>query len=514
MQDARAGDAQAAEPGDQRANDKRASADNTGARLQSGRALRMAFVLDVAGYATRTVPERDDLQRRLRQLVVAALAACGLALDASGVDHQWTGDGINAILPAGIDPTVVLTVLLRSLSAALLADNASRADRIRLRMAVGVGLIERSVAGFGGPVIVEISRLVDSARLRSALADEPAADLAVAVSDQAHALIIAPGYPGIPPGQFTRVSVTEKEFSGYAWTWLSSRQWSEPAYRPLTLSDPREAGRYRFAARLGRGPSGAVYSASRGDPAWAAVKVFDQRLAADPDVRQRLADGARAASVARDKHLAPVLDFEAGRHGALWAASALVRGPSLDATVTETGPLPGAAAGWTGLGAARALAALHAAGLAHGAVSARNTLLSVDGPVLTDFGTNRAALLSGPGTATGDVLMLGAVMFYAATGRYPWGMAPVAPAGDGGPPDFELADFELAGCPPWLVPLARACLAPDPALRPAASELAERVAVAVGEQPRSWLPEPVAARVREYHALPSSRGRFRWPRRE
>ncbi len=509
MQDARAGDADATEPGDQRGSEERYQGDITGERQQSGRALRMAFVLDVAGYATRTVPERDDLQRRLQQLVVAALAACGLALDAWGVDHQWTGDGINAILPANIDPTVVLTELLRSLAAGLLADNASRADRIRLRMAVGVGLIERSVAGFGGPVIIEINRLVDSARLRSALADEPAADLAVAVSDQAHALIIAPGYPGIPQGQFTRVSVTEKEFSGYAWTWLSSRQWSKPAYMPLALSDPREAGRYRFAALLGRGPSSAVYSASRGETAWAAVKVLDQRLTADPDVRRRLADGARAASVARDEHLAPILDFEAGQHGPAWAARALVRGPSLDATVTETGPLPTASVGWTGLGAARALATLHAAGLAHGAVSARNTLLSARGPVLTDFGTSRTALVSGPGTAAGDVLMLGAVMCYAATGHYPWGMTPVAPVAASGRPDFE-----LGGCPPWMVTLVRACLAPDPALRPAAAELAERVAGAVGGQPRSWLPEPVAARVTEYQTLPSSRGRFRWPRRE
>ena len=62
MQDARAGDAQAAEPGDQRANDKRASADNTGARLQSGRALRMAFVLDVAFAipVTRYEPNNDS----------------------------------------------------------------------------------------------------------------------------------------------------------------------------------------------------------------------------------------------------------------------------------------------------------------------------------------------------------------------------------------------------------------------------------------------------------------------
>src|ERR1700744_3098230 len=150
MRDTGAGDEDPDRPGDGRAPEK-----DTGARRPSGRALRMGFVLDVAGYGARTAPGRDDVQRRLRQLVVAALAACGLALGAWGVDHQWTGDGINAILPAGIDPTVVLAVLIRSLTADLQADNARYDDRVRLRMAVGVGLIERSAAGLGGAGVVE-----------------------------------------------------------------------------------------------------------------------------------------------------------------------------------------------------------------------------------------------------------------------------------------------------------------------------------------------------------------------
>jgi hypothetical protein len=505
MQDARAGGAQKAGPGD-----RHAAAAGPGTQ-PSGRALRMGFVLDVAGYGTRTVPERDAVQQRLRQLVVAALAACGLALDALGVDHQWTGDGINAILPAGIDPTVVLAVLMRSLAASLRSDNARCDDRIRLRMAVGVGLIERSAAGFGGPVIVEINRLVNSAALRSALAGEPDADLAVAVSDQAHALIIQPGYPGIPGGQFSRVSVAEKEFSGFAWVWVSTRQWSGPAYLPLGPADHREAGRYRVAARLGTGPAGVVYLAGRADPGWAAVKVFDQRLTtSDPDRLRRLSDGARAASADLDPHLAPVIDFDTSQPGPAWVARTLVPGPSLAAAATETGPLPAATAGWVAIGVARALTALHTAGLAHQGVSAHNVMLGADGPVLTDFGTSRSALLAGPGRAEDDVLMLGATAFFAATSRFPWGTAPVAPSGGAAGP----GEPELDGCPPWLAPVVLACLAPDPAARPPAADVESRLLREIGEQPRGWLPVPVAARVTEFQALPASRARFRWPRRE
>jgi hypothetical protein len=478
----------------------------------------MGFVLDVAGYGTRTVPERDDVQRRLRRLVVAMLSECGLELDARVVDHQWTGDGINVVLPSGIDPPAVLGVLIRSLAADLNNDNARHTDRIRLRMAMGVGLIERRAAGFGGPVIVDINRLVDSAALRSALSGEPSADLAVAISDQVYTLIIQPGYPGIPAGQFTQANAVSKEFSGTAWMWLSTRQWSEAAYPLLRAADPRELGGYRIVARVGSGQAGLVYLASGGTgdagPGWAALKVFDQDMVADPAVRRRLSLGAIAACVAREPHVASLIDsgIDDGQDRP-WVASTLVRGPSLAAVVAETGRLPAGTSGWIALGLARALAALHEDGLTHDAVSPHNVVLDAHGPVLTDVGMNRTTLVSGPGTSGQDVLMLGATVCYAATGRSPWGddwrdgWAVAVPPGDSpGEPD-------LTGCPASLAPIVSACLAADPAARPAAAELHTWLAGETGKRPRSWLPGPVAARVAEYRALPPSRGRFRWPQR-
>jgi hypothetical protein len=524
MQDAGTGDAAATRSGRQPAISSVSSPSSvSGARRPPARALRMGFVLDVAGYGARSVPQRNDVQKRLRKLVESTLAECGLKLGERDLDHQWTGDGINAVLPTDIDPTVVLTMLIRSLSASLSSDNAGQADRVRLRMAVGFGLIERSEAGFGGPVIVDINRLVDSAPLRSALADEPAADLAVAIADQVHALIVQPGYPGIPEAQFSRVTVAVKEFSGPAWIWVSSRQWSETMFAPLGGSDPREVGRYRIAARLGGPGSGglgsgnpgsgnpgsgnSVYLASgdggsggsgAGEPGWVALKVFDRRLAEDPDVRRRLAVGALAARVVSDPHVASVIDGETGEdQGQPWVASALVRGPSLAAAVTETGPLP-SAAGWIALGLAGALATLHDAGFSHHAVTPGNTLLGLAGPVLTDFGVSRTALVAGPGTPADDVRTLGATAFFAATGR--------------SPDDQPANHRDLTGCPPRLAPIVLACLAPDPAARPGAAYLHAWLADEVGPRPRSWLPEPVAARVLEYQALRPARGRFRWPR--
>ncbi len=103
----------------------------------------MAFALDVVGYGRRARYQQQEQQvvsRRLQRLVEATLGGCELKLDPEIVDYQWTGDGINAVLPVDIDPTVILPLLIRTLASALGADNARSADRIRLRMAVSAGL--------------------------------------------------------------------------------------------------------------------------------------------------------------------------------------------------------------------------------------------------------------------------------------------------------------------------------------------------------------------------------------
>lgn len=479
----------------------------------------MGFVLDVAGYGARAAPERLAIEERLLSLIRETLAACALGLDS--VDHRWTGDGISVMLPTGIDQSVVLPVLIRSLAAGLGADNARGADRIRVRMGAALGLVEQNATGFAGPLVVDVNRLVSSLPLRSALIGNTGADLAVAISDQLYDAVIRPGYPGIPRGQFSRVNVVEKEFSGAAWIWISSRQWSGPAYLPLSPADPRQAGRYRLVARLGDGPSGAVYlgrditdpgspgtspgaaagAASPVAAGWAAVKVFDRELTADPDsdAARHLTAGALAASVLRGPGLARVIDSGTQTCPA-WVAATLIPGPSLAATVTETGPLPAAAAGSLALDVARALAALHGAGLSHGAVTSRNVVLAADGPVLTDVGVNRAVLAGGPGTPEEDIAQLGCTAFYAATGRTPWGDQPPGTV----PRRARRGDPDLTGCPPGLVAVLSACLSPDPAARPPAAQLVAWLAKVAGQRQRGWLPAPVTARLAEYQALPAA----------
>jgi hypothetical protein len=478
--------------------------------------LRMGFVLDVTGYGARSAPLRSDVQRRLPGLVGEMLANCGMGLQ--DVEHEWTGDGINAIMPADADPSAALPILIRTLAALLGEHNAGASDRIRLRMAVGIGLVENSTAGFGGPMIIDMSRLVNCAPLRAALTAYPDADLVAAISDQVHSAIIQPGYPGIPGSQFTRAEVSEKEFNGTAWIWISARQWTTPAFGPLTPADPRRVGegtaRYHLIARLGAGPAATVYLATPAGGAPApdrvlpavpepgslfAVKVFRPEVIADAEARGRLAAGVKAAAGAAGPCTAGIASADA-ESGAPWIASALVTGPSLAAVVTETGPLATRPALWLATGLARALRDIHDAGVIHGSLRPSNVLLSPDGPVVTDAGTGSTVITAASGaelSPAADVLALGCVAFFAATGRVPYGGSPAST--DRLPRPLDEPD--LSGCPPGLLPVVRACLLPAPD-RPAAQVVLARLEGVAGPMPRNWLPPAVAARLADYVNLP------------
>jgi hypothetical protein len=439
------------------------------------------------------------------------LGDCGVTLESA--EHEWTGDGINVVLPADTDPTVALPVLLRALATALGEDNARSGDTIRLRMSVGIGLVENSAAGFGGPMIIELSRLVSSAPLRAALAAYPGAHLAVAISDHVYSAIVRPGYPGIPGSQFTRAEVAEKEFRAPAWIWISTRQWTAPAFGPLSIGDPRSVGgsgthRHRLVGRLGAGRGSTVYLGRACDDTPLAIKVFRPESGADPEVRFRLAAGVKAATAIGGPHTVRIADANTDA-GQPWIAMPLVPGPSLEEAVAQTGPLPARAALWLGAGVAHALLDIHTAGIAHGSLRPSNVLLSPDGPVVTDAGTGWAVIAGVPhaeGTwaneahgADDDILALGCVAFFAATGRTPYGEYPVS----GHRLPRAMDDPDWTGCPPTLLPVVRACLQP-PSQRPPVTALLADFEAAAGPMPRNWLPPAVAARFADYRVIPGA----------
>ncbi|MEV4339423.1 bifunctional serine/threonine-protein kinase/ABC transporter substrate-binding protein [Streptomyces sp. NPDC049590] len=276
----------------------------------------------------------------------------------------------------------------------------------------------------------------------------------------------------------------------------------------LSPSDPSRVGGHRLLARLGAGGMGVVYLGRAPSGELAAVKVILPEYADQPAFRARFRREVAAARRVRSPWAVPVTGADPDAP-APWLATAFVPGPSLAEAVAARGPLPPPAVRALGRMLARALTAVHDAGLVHRDVKPGNVLLALDGPRLIDFGIARAAeetaltsagMVVGtpgflapeqararPATWASDVFALGCLLSYAATGRPPFGTGAV---------DALLYrtvhdEPDLEGLPDGLrEPLAR-CLAKDPAARPTAREAAEALGGNTPSDAADWLPDDV-----------------------
>jgi outer membrane protein assembly factor BamB len=292
---------------------------------------------------------------------------------------------------------------------------------------------------------------------------------------------------------------------------------------PLGADDPRVIGEFRLHRRLGAGGMGRVYLASSPGGRAVAVKVVHVHLARDADFRDRFAREVAAAQAVNGAYTAPLI--AAGPDDdPPWLATAYVAGPSLQEAVTETGPLPEDATAKLAAGLAEALHVIHEGGVVHRDLKPANVLLADDGPRVIDFGIARAldrtsATLPGSvigtpmfmspeqaqGEPTGpasDVFSLGGVLYFAATGRGPFGSgaAPMVL--------YRIVHTEpdLDRLPPELHDLVAACLAKDPAQRPAPAGLAASLmgALPPGDAPPVFWPAPVVRLIADYQARVSA----------
>ncbi|GGM59301.1 serine/threonine-protein kinase [Dactylosporangium sucinum] len=274
-------------------------------------------------------------------------------------------------------------------------------------------------------------------------------------------------------------------------------------HAPLRDGDPRRLGRYTVIGRLGEGGMGTVYLATAPDGVPVAVKVVRIDLAHDEQFRRRFRSEVNRARQVPPFCTAEVLDA-APDDERPYLVVEYVDGPSLAAVVRDRGPLSQANLHGLAIGVATALTAIHGAGVVHRDLKPNNVLLAAGSPKVIDFGIAHSPQAttghtrtdqvvgtvaymaperfgpesSGSTTPAADIFSWGAVIAYAGTGRNPFGSdaAPVVAARIlTQPPD-------LTGLSGPLRDLVEQALAKDPAERPTARELIDRLLTAAPAQ--------------------------------
>lgn len=258
---------------------------------------------------------------------------------------------------------------------------------------------------------------------------------------------------------------------------------TEEVRAPREAFDVETIGGYRLIQRLGEGGMGVVHLALDRSGRAVAIKVLRPHVAADTDARVRLAREVELLQRIRSPHVAPVVDADVQAERP-YLVTRYIPGRTLDEIVSEGGPLPPAELHQLAAGLAKALEAIHGAGVVHRDLKPTNVLMLSGEPVLIDFGI---AHLAGDMRLTATGLVMGTPGYLAPelidgeevtpqTDWWGWA-ATVAYAASGGPPfgrgpmDAVLArvmrgEPNLEAVDPRLAPLLSAALSPSAAQRP------------------------------------------------
>ncbi|MEZ0074365.1 protein kinase domain-containing protein [Planotetraspora sp. GP83] len=251
---------------------------------------------------------------------------------------------------------------------------------------------------------------------------------------------------------------------------------------------PERIGPYRLLRQLGEGGMGVVHLGLDAEGREVAVKVLHPHVASDLKARDRLTREVETMRRVRSKRVAEVLDADLA--GAMpYIVTRYAPGRTLEQTVLEDGPLAHRDVIRLARGLCEALVAIHAAAVVHRDLKPANVML-VDGePLVIDFGiahlvnatrlTQTGMFVGTPGylapeiirdseiTQAADVHALAATVFFAATGKPPFGSG-----------TFESVCYNILEgkaqvdlAPPWMRGWLRLALATDAGSRPTAASL-------------------------------------------
>jgi serine/threonine-protein kinase len=275
------------------------------------------------------------------------------------------------------------------------------------------------------------------------------------------------------------------------------------------------SGRYRVERVLGDGAMATVVLARDEElDRLVAVKLLDERLAADESFRARFAREARVAAALSHPNVVTVFDVGES-DGRPFIVMEHVEGRTLEERLRREGPLPADEVRRIARQVCAGLEHAHAQGLIHRDLKPANLIERGDGTIkIADFGIARAAetTLTEAGTILGtaaylapeqaegrevtqatDLYGLGVVLYELLTGKRLWEVESLAALASRGtepapePPPDAPADLRAA--------IAR-CLAPDAADRPTSAGEVADLLDDQPEEPTVVLPGPRRARAR------------------
>ena len=267
------------------------------------------------------------------------------------------------------------------------------------------------------------------------------------------------------------------------------------AFEPLGRDAPENVSPYPLRAEVATGAHGRTYLAFTPTGRPAAVKVYRFGFGGDPKARARFLRAVTVGRSVRAEAAAPVLGAGFTMHR-LWLATAYQPGPSLADAVFQFGPLPREGVRRLAQALTSLVGELHLVGLSGRGLVPADVVLAEAGPRVVDLGFARVegdggfaevrerAQPGGPqdgspvqdaipgryvyggAVLAEDVRDLGAILYFAATGRMPE------------PGAADIVSPAVGDCPAALREPIAASLRENPARRPTLPELAAAASTA------------------------------------
>lgn len=177
------------------------------------------IAVDISGFGNQR--RDDDAQRLLRKHLYQHLqdAFEMSRLPWSACHREDRGDGALIITPPEARPTDALDPLAHHLTALLRRSNrlANDLSRLRLRVAVHSGEVERDEHGVLGQPLTHLFRLLEAPTFKRRFA-ATSADLGVLISQQLYQQAAATGR--VNTATYQPISVRHKETRAWGYLWL------------------------------------------------------------------------------------------------------------------------------------------------------------------------------------------------------------------------------------------------------------------------------------------------------